>query len=69
MRFLHRATGDARFRPSRLLREKVRRGELGIWSGRGFYDYPEGHARLARWREAKLVESVATLRRLRVVPG
>lgn len=69
MRFLYRATRDPKFRPPRLLREKVRRGELGIWSGKGFYDYPEGYQRLARWRDAKLIESVATLRRLGVVPG
>jgi 3-hydroxybutyryl-CoA dehydrogenase len=69
MRFLYRATGDRKFRPPRLLREKVRRGELGIWSGKGFYDYPQGYTRLAGWRDARLIELVARLRQLGVVPG
>nr|BBM96655.1 3-hydroxyacyl-CoA dehydrogenase [Streptomyces kitasatoensis] len=39
LRVLHERTGDAAFRPSELLLEKVRRGELGRKSGRGFYTY------------------------------
>ncbi|GAA4473390.1 3-hydroxyacyl-CoA dehydrogenase family protein [Phytohabitans houttuyneae] len=38
---LHLRTGDQRCRPSDLLLEKVRRGELGRKSGRGFYVYRE----------------------------
>jgi len=38
---LHARTGDERCRPSELLLEKVRRGELGRKSGRGFYVYRE----------------------------
>jgi methoxymalonate biosynthesis protein len=38
---LHVRTGDERCRPSELLLEKVRRGELGRKSGQGFYDYRE----------------------------
>ncbi|MFJ1751240.1 3-hydroxyacyl-CoA dehydrogenase family protein [Streptomyces sp. NPDC088116] len=41
LRVLHDKTGDAAFRPSELLLDKVRRGELGRKSGRGFYDYEE----------------------------
>ncbi|MGK5629811.1 3-hydroxyacyl-CoA dehydrogenase family protein [Streptomyces sp. URMC 123] len=41
LRVMHARTGDAAFRPSALLLEKVRRGELGRKSGRGFYDYEE----------------------------
>lgn len=36
---LHARTGDERCRPSELLLEKVRRGEIGRKSGRGFYAY------------------------------
>lgn len=39
---LHDRTGDERSRPCALLREKVRAGDLGRKSGRGFYDYREG---------------------------
>ncbi|GAA2565933.1 MULTISPECIES: 3-hydroxyacyl-CoA dehydrogenase family protein [Streptomyces] len=39
---LHERTGDERSRPCALLREKVRAGDLGRKSGRGFYDYGEG---------------------------
>jgi methoxymalonate biosynthesis protein len=38
---LHLRTGDERCRPSRLLLDKVRLGELGRKSGRGFYEYGE----------------------------
>ncbi|MFE0047367.1 3-hydroxyacyl-CoA dehydrogenase family protein [Streptomyces albireticuli] len=41
LRVLHERTGDAAFRPSELLLDKVRRGELGRKSGRGFYEYEE----------------------------
>jgi 3-hydroxybutyryl-CoA dehydrogenase len=34
---IHQATGDPRFRPPDLLREKVARGETGLRAGCGFY--------------------------------
>ncbi|MFE7553274.1 3-hydroxyacyl-CoA dehydrogenase family protein [Streptomyces gardneri] len=41
---LYRRTGDERHRPSELLVEKVRLGELGRKSGRGFYNYSEAQS-------------------------
>lgn len=37
--FLARALGDARFKPARLVEEKIARNELGPKTGRGFFDY------------------------------
>ncbi|WP_075660908.1 3-hydroxyacyl-CoA dehydrogenase family protein [Streptomyces acidiscabies] len=39
---LHLRTGDERAEPCALLLEKVRAGDLGRKTGRGFYDYGEG---------------------------
>ena len=44
LRALHVRTGDERCRPSELLLDKVRRGELGRKSGRGFYVYSEARS-------------------------
>jgi 3-hydroxybutyryl-CoA dehydrogenase len=46
---------DARPEPSPLLREKVERGELGLKTGRGFYDWsPEAIARIRIQRAREL---------------
>jgi 3-hydroxybutyryl-CoA dehydrogenase len=37
--YLHRELGSERFRPPRILRDKVAAGELGQKTGRGFFDW------------------------------
>jgi methoxymalonate biosynthesis protein len=41
LRVLHERTGEDRYRPCETLLEKVRRGDHGRKSGRGFYEYGE----------------------------
>ncbi len=64
MKFLYNATRDPKFKPLRLLKEKVRKGHLGIWTGKGWYDYSESYQDLAKWRDRMLIKSVTTLRQL-----
>ena len=59
-RYMTEATGDERFRPARLVEEKMARNELGPKTGRGFFDYT------GERRETFETEKVrALLRRLR----
>jgi 3-hydroxybutyryl-CoA dehydrogenase len=47
--YTYQQTGSDKFRPTELMREMVRKGELGLISGKGYYDYtketPESFAR------------------------
>jgi 3-hydroxybutyryl-CoA dehydrogenase len=61
--FLTEATGDSRFRPPRLVEDKIARGELGPRTGRGFYDYPAGVR--DRFETAKLRQLLRRLKRER----
>jgi len=45
----HRESGDERDRPPDILVEKVRRGDLGVKTGRGFYQYPEPTFKRPGW--------------------
>jgi 3-hydroxybutyryl-CoA dehydrogenase len=60
-RYMSEALGDERFKPARMVEEKMARNELGPKTGRGFFDYTGDR------REAFETEKVrALLRRLRL---
>ena len=61
--FLATALGDDRFRPARLVEEKIARNELGPKTGRGFFDYA-GERREA-FETAKVRALLRQLRRRR----
>jgi len=61
--FLAKALGDDRFRPARLVEEKIARNELGPKTGRGFFDYA-GERREA-FETAKVRDLLRQLRRRR----
>ena len=61
--FMAEATGQERFRPPRLVEEKMARNELGPKTGRGFFEYP-GQAR-ERFETAKVRALLRQLRRER----
>jgi 3-hydroxybutyryl-CoA dehydrogenase len=64
--FLARALGDDRFRPARLVEEKIARNELGPKTGKGFFDYA-GDRREA-FETAKVRDLLRQLRRRREAP-
>jgi 3-hydroxybutyryl-CoA dehydrogenase len=64
--FLATALGDDRFRPARLVEEKIARNELGPKTGRGFFDYA-GERRDA-FETAKVRALLRQLRRQRESP-
>ena len=60
-RYMAEALGDERFKPARMVEEKMARNELGPKTGRGFFDYSGDR------REAFETEKLrALLRRLRI---
>lgn len=63
-RYLYEKTGDARFRPARLLEQAVAAGHLGIASGHGYYSY-EGFDKEAvlLYRDESLADILAYLER------
>ena len=49
MQYLFQELGDLKYRPCPLLRKMIRAGQLGVKSGRGFFEYePDGTAKAAR---------------------
>jgi 3-hydroxybutyryl-CoA dehydrogenase len=64
--FLARALGDDRFRPARLVEEKIARNELGPKTGRGFFDYAGD--RRETFETAKVRDLLRQLKRRREMP-
>ncbi|MCC6474073.1 MAG: 3-hydroxyacyl-CoA dehydrogenase family protein [Burkholderiales bacterium] len=61
LRFLYGATGDKKYRPSKRLAGMVKKGEQGIWTGKGWYAYSEDYETLARRRDRVLVRLLSML--------
>jgi len=41
LKYLYVTTGNPIYKPSKLLEDKVQKGDLGLKTKRGFYDYTE----------------------------
>jgi 3-hydroxyacyl-CoA dehydrogenase len=46
---MYKETGDPRWFPPMILRRKVKSGELGRKTGKGWYEYDEQGRRKSRW--------------------
>jgi 3-hydroxybutyryl-CoA dehydrogenase len=63
--YIYKQTGSDKFRPTELLKEKVRKGELGLVSGKGYYDYTkESPDALARERDEMMIKQLKFLAEL-----
>ncbi len=61
-RYLRESTGDPKFGPSPLMEEKVAKGEIGIWAGKGWYDYSgQSVEALIEDRDRKITRMMALL--------
>ena len=60
---MFRETGDPKFKPSALLKEKVAQGALGIKSGKGWYDYSgKSFEQLKKDRDLGFIKIIRFLR-------
>jgi 3-hydroxybutyryl-CoA dehydrogenase len=60
---------DAQVGPNRVLTERVQRGDLGVKTGKGFYDWSKKSAtEVLKARDAELLERAAK-RRQRITSG
>jgi len=61
--YLYKMLKDAKFRPPKLLRKKVKNGELGLKTGKGFYDYSRQNIEsMTKQRDRRLIELMRLLR-------
>jgi len=63
--YIYKQTGSDKFRPTELLKEKVRKGELGLISGKGYYDYTkESPGALTHERDEMVIKQLKFLAEL-----
>ena len=56
-RYVHQKTGDDTFKPPEILEDMVAKGELGMKTGKGFYDYsPEEVERIRKEADLTVLE-------------
>ncbi len=67
---LYKAEGDAKFKPSPWLLDRLKRGELGLSTGKGWRDYG-GRSReeLLQERDTVVLRAVRALRELGIIRG
>ncbi|MEM4297807.1 MAG: 3-hydroxyacyl-CoA dehydrogenase family protein [Nitrososphaerota archaeon] len=69
LEYLYKATGEDTFRPTELLKKKVEAGELGPWSGKGWYSYEGVDVKaLLKERDRVLIEMVKFLKERGLLP-
>jgi 3-hydroxybutyryl-CoA dehydrogenase len=55
--YVYQQTGSDKFRPTELMREMVRKGEVGLAAGKGYYDYTiETPEAVARERDEMIIK-------------
>ncbi len=63
--YLYKETGSDKYRPPELLKEMVSKGELGLASGKGYYDYTkESQDAVARERDTMVIKQLKFLAEL-----
>ncbi len=55
LKYLYEKTGQPIYKPSRILEEKVQKGEFGLKTGQGFYSYSEKEGEKARSRTNRTI--------------
>ncbi len=62
--YLYKMLRDTKFRPPKLLKKKVKNGDLGLKTGRGFYDYSQKDIEsITKNRDKQLIKLMHLLKR------
>lgn len=62
--FLHKEINMGKYHPPNLLREMVKKGEQGLTTGKGYYNYKESPAAVARERDDMIITMLKFLAEL-----